>query len=130
MRRSARLFELIQILRDGRLHRAQDMAARLEVSVRAFVAHRDLQQGRGVNKFHRGGQMHVVGPVVATHLRTGERKHGPQPLTTRFHQMRSHLGNAWRVFAGHPRADQGVHVIQLGRQNLGQSFMWFRRGVI
>ena len=36
MRRTDRLFELIQILRDGRLHTAQDMAARLEVSTRTL----------------------------------------------------------------------------------------------
>jgi predicted DNA-binding transcriptional regulator YafY len=34
MRRTDRLFELIQILRDGRLHRASELAERLEVSVR------------------------------------------------------------------------------------------------
>ena len=32
MRRTDRLFDLIQILRDGRLHRASEMAERLEVS--------------------------------------------------------------------------------------------------
>jgi predicted DNA-binding transcriptional regulator YafY len=36
MRRTDRLFELIQILRDGRLHTARDMADRLEVSVRTL----------------------------------------------------------------------------------------------
>jgi predicted DNA-binding transcriptional regulator YafY len=36
MRRTDRLFDLIQILRDGRLHRAQEMAERLEVSVRTI----------------------------------------------------------------------------------------------
>ncbi len=36
MRRTDRLFEMIQILRDGRLHRASDMAERLEVSVRTI----------------------------------------------------------------------------------------------
>ena len=36
MPRSDRLFDLIQILRDGRLHRAADIAARLEVSVRTI----------------------------------------------------------------------------------------------
>jgi predicted DNA-binding transcriptional regulator YafY len=36
MRRTDRLFELIQILRDGRLHTARDMAGRLEVSVRTL----------------------------------------------------------------------------------------------
>jgi predicted DNA-binding transcriptional regulator YafY len=36
MRRTDRLFELIQILRDGRLHTARDMSERLEVSVRTL----------------------------------------------------------------------------------------------
>ena len=36
MRRTDRLFDLIQILRDGRLHRASDMANRLGVSVRTL----------------------------------------------------------------------------------------------
>jgi len=36
MRRTDRLFDLIQILRDGRLHTARDMAGVLEVSVRTI----------------------------------------------------------------------------------------------
>lgn len=36
MRRTDRLFELIQILRDGRLHTARDMAERVEVSTRTI----------------------------------------------------------------------------------------------
>lgn len=36
MRRTDRLFDLIQILRDGRLHRASEMAERLGVSVRTL----------------------------------------------------------------------------------------------
>lgn len=36
MRRADRLFDLIQILRDGRLHRAADLARRLEVSDRTI----------------------------------------------------------------------------------------------
>lgn len=36
MRRTDRLFELIQLLRDGRLHTARDMADRLEVSTRTL----------------------------------------------------------------------------------------------
>ncbi|WP_323042484.1 YafY family protein [Gemmobacter sp.] len=36
MRRTDRLFDLIQILRDGRLHRASEMADRLGVSVRTI----------------------------------------------------------------------------------------------
>ena len=41
MRRTDRLFELIQILRDGQLHRARDMAQRLEVSDRTI--YRDME---------------------------------------------------------------------------------------
>ena len=36
MRRTDRLFDLIQILRDGRLHRAAELAGALEVSVRTI----------------------------------------------------------------------------------------------
>lgn len=36
MRRTDRLFDVIQILRDGRLHRASEMAERLDVSVRTI----------------------------------------------------------------------------------------------
>ncbi len=41
MRRTDRLFDIIQILRDGKLHRAQDIAGRLEVSVRTI--YRDME---------------------------------------------------------------------------------------
>lgn len=48
MRRTDRLFELIQILRDGRLHRAQDMAERLEVSVRTLYRDMDTLVASGI----------------------------------------------------------------------------------
>lgn len=48
MRRTDRLFELIQILRDGRLHRAQDMADRLEVSLRTIYRDMDTLVASGV----------------------------------------------------------------------------------
>ncbi|MEM6891502.1 MAG: YafY family protein [Pseudomonadota bacterium] len=41
MRRTDRLFDIIQILRDGKLHRAQDIAERVEVSVRTI--YRDME---------------------------------------------------------------------------------------
>ena len=40
MRRSDRLFDLISLIRDGRLHRASDLAAKLEVSLR--TVYRDM----------------------------------------------------------------------------------------
>lgn len=48
MRRTDRLFDIIQILRDGKLHRAQDLAARLEVSVRTIYRDMDTLVASGV----------------------------------------------------------------------------------
>lgn len=48
MRRTDRLFDLLQILRDGKLHRAQDMAERLEVSVRTIYRDMDTLVASGV----------------------------------------------------------------------------------
>ncbi|MDG1677887.1 MAG: HTH domain-containing protein, partial [Tateyamaria sp.] len=43
MPRTDRLFEIIRILRDGQLHRAQDMAIKLRVSVRTIYRDMDTQ---------------------------------------------------------------------------------------
>jgi len=48
MRRTDRLFDLLQILRDGKLHTAQEMAERLEVSVRTIYRDMDTLQASGV----------------------------------------------------------------------------------
>lgn len=48
MRRTDRLFEIIQILRDGKLHRAQDIAAQLEVSTRTIYRDMDTLVASGV----------------------------------------------------------------------------------
>ena len=48
MPRTDRLFDLIQILRDGRLHRAQDLAQRLEVSIRTIYRDMDTLIASGV----------------------------------------------------------------------------------
>lgn len=48
MRRTDRLFDIIQILRDGKLHRARDIAARLEVSVRTIYRDMDTLIASGV----------------------------------------------------------------------------------
>ncbi|MDD9721574.1 YafY family protein [Sulfitobacter sp. PR48] len=48
MRRTDRLFDIIQILRDGRLHRAQDIARRLEVSTRTIYRDMDTLVASGV----------------------------------------------------------------------------------
>lgn len=48
MRRSDRLFDLILLLRDGRLHRAQDLAETLEVSTRTIYRDMDTLVSSGV----------------------------------------------------------------------------------
>lgn len=48
MRRTDRLFDIIQILRDGKLHRARDMADKLEVSVRTIYRDMDTLVASGV----------------------------------------------------------------------------------
>jgi predicted DNA-binding transcriptional regulator YafY len=48
MRRTDRLFDLILILRDGRLHRAEDLARELEVSVRTIYRDMDTLATSGV----------------------------------------------------------------------------------
>ncbi|MDW3222254.1 MAG: YafY family protein [Paracoccaceae bacterium] len=48
MRRTDRLFDIIQILRDGKLHRAQDIAERLEVSTRTIYRDMDTLTASGV----------------------------------------------------------------------------------
>ena len=48
MRRSNRLFDLIQILRDGKLHTAQEMAERLGVTVRTIYRDMETLQLSGV----------------------------------------------------------------------------------
>lgn len=48
MRRTDRLFDIIQILRDGKLHRAQDIADRLEVSTRTIYRDMDTLTASGI----------------------------------------------------------------------------------
>jgi len=48
MRRTDRLFDIIQILRDGKLHRAQDIAEACEVSVRTIYRDMDTLVASGV----------------------------------------------------------------------------------
>lgn len=48
MRRTDRLFDIIQILRDGALHKAGDIAERLEVSVRTIYRDMDTLVASGI----------------------------------------------------------------------------------
>ncbi len=48
MRKSDRLFEILQILRDGQLHKAQDLADRMAVSVRTLYRDMDALAASGI----------------------------------------------------------------------------------
>jgi predicted DNA-binding transcriptional regulator YafY len=48
MRRTDRLFDLVTVLRDGQLHRAQDLADRLKVSVRTVYRDMETLQASGI----------------------------------------------------------------------------------
>ena len=52
-------------------------------------------------------------PVVAAEPRRGERQERPEPLAAGLDQVRRHLGDARRVLARHPLADQPVHPVHV-----------------
>lgn len=65
MRRTDRLFELIGLLRDGRLHRAADLAERLEVSQRTIYRDMDTLKASGVPvEGERGVGYMLTAPVT------------------------------------------------------------------
>mgnify|MGYP000058509957 FL=1 len=64
MRRSDRLFDIIQILRDGKLHRAQDIADRLEVSVRTIYRDMDTLVASGVPVERERGVGYMVREAI------------------------------------------------------------------
>lgn len=65
MRRTDRLFDIIQILRDGKLHRAQDIAARLEVSTRTIYRDMDTLMASGVPVEGARGVGYMVTEAIA-----------------------------------------------------------------
>lgn len=65
MRRTDRLFELIQILRDGRLHRAQAIADRLGVSLRTIYRDMETLMASGVPvQGERGLGYQMTAPIT------------------------------------------------------------------
>ncbi|MCE8507614.1 YafY family transcriptional regulator [Ruegeria pomeroyi] len=64
MRRTDRLFDIIQILRDGKLHRARDIAARLEVSVRTIYRDMDTLVASGIPVEGERGVGYMVGEQI------------------------------------------------------------------
>ncbi len=65
MRRTDRLHDLIQILRDGRLHRAEDIADRLKVSRRTIYRDMETLQGSGIPvEGTRGAGYTLTAPIA------------------------------------------------------------------
>ena len=48
MRRTDRLFDIIQVFRDGKLHRGEEIACRMEVSLRTIYRDIETLVGAGV----------------------------------------------------------------------------------
>lgn len=65
MRRSDRLLEILQILRDGNRHRAEDIAARLGVSVRTIYRDMDTLQASGLSVEGARGQGYKIGDTIS-----------------------------------------------------------------
>ncbi|MEP4979327.1 YafY family protein [Ascidiaceihabitans sp.] len=64
MRRSDRLFDAMQILRDGNLHRAKDVAQKLEVSLRTVYRDMDTLMASGVPIEGTRGVGYKISPAV------------------------------------------------------------------
>lgn len=64
MRRADRLFDIIQILRNGKLHRAQDIADRLGVSVRTIYRDMDTLVASGIPVEGERGTGYVVREAI------------------------------------------------------------------
>jgi predicted DNA-binding transcriptional regulator YafY len=65
MHRSDRLFDILQILRDGKLHRAQDIANRLKVSVRTIYRDMETLCASGIPVEGERGVGYVVREAVS-----------------------------------------------------------------
>lgn len=65
MPRSDRLFDLLQILRDGRVHRAQDLAVRMGVSLRTLYRDMDTLAASGVPVGGTRGTGYQLADLVA-----------------------------------------------------------------
>ncbi len=65
MARSDRLFDIIQILRDGKLHRAQDIAERLEVSTRTIWRDMDTLVASGIPVRGERGMGYMITEAIS-----------------------------------------------------------------
>ena len=98
MRRTDRLFEIIQILRDGKLHRAQDIADRLEVSVRTIYRDMDTLVASGVPVEGERGVGYMVREAITL-----------PPLTLTVEELEAlHLGMAIVGEAADPELKQAA----------------------
>ena len=87
-----------------------------------------MQQGRGVDEFHRRGELDMIASLIATNPRRRERQHRAQPLAAGLDQMRRHLGDARGMFRDHSFTDQGIHRSHFIGQKFGQAVLRFGIG--
>jgi predicted DNA-binding transcriptional regulator YafY len=102
MRRTDRLFELIQVLRDGRLHRAREMAERLGVSTRTIWRDMDTLKSSGVPvEGERGVGYMMTAPITLP------------PLNLTLNELEAlHLGMAVVGEAADPELQAAARTLQ------------------
>jgi len=137
MRRTDRLFDLIQILRDGRLHTARDMAERVEVSVRTLWRDMASLQASGLPVDGERGVGYILRETIdlpplsltpdeieALRLGAALVARGADPSLARAAQMlrakvESVLPDRWRlppatdgpfIFTGRETEDSAIHL--------------------
>jgi hypothetical protein len=75
-----------------------------------------------MDELDRRREVEVMRALVAAEPRGGDREQRPQPLAAGLDQVRRHLGNARRVFARHALADQAVHRLHVGGEQVREAF--------
>jgi hypothetical protein len=74
-----------------------------------------VQQRRGMDEFHDGGEQHVIVAAIASRLRRQQHEHRPQALAAAADDVLGNLVDQHDV-GGQPRADQAVHARHVGRR--------------
>ncbi|GAA6164279.1 hypothetical protein NBRC116590_19830 [Pelagimonas sp. KU-00592-HH] len=78
-----------------------------------------------MDEFHGGGEVDVVGAVIAAEAGGREGQHRAQALATGPDKVGCHFGNSGGVFAGHPFRDECVHSLKFRGQKGAERLMRF-----
>ena len=101
----------------------QQIGRRPPAPLGAFIDDVVMQQGRGMDKLDRGGQMDMEGAGIAAQIGRRQRQHRAQALAARLDQMRGHFGDARGMLRCHPRPDELRNLPHLARQKFCQTVL-------